>query len=106
MEEIILITGCDPTKSWTNVAFLGNQVDARVTFGVKVDDLQNGTNFQFSPDHVRGAVLNEGPVGRVRLSSFGGITDPIQPNLTLPTRTYSRINVYLSGGFASLAPWG
>ena len=41
MEEIILVTGCDHTRSWTNVAFFGSQHDGRVThaqasFGVKV----------------------------------------------------------------------
>ena len=32
MEEIILVTGCDLTRSWTNIAFLGGQVDAQVSF--------------------------------------------------------------------------
>ena len=66
MEEIILVTGCDRTRSWTNVAFLGSQLDAHVSFGVNaVDGLNNSINFQFSPEHVRGAVINKGPEGTV-----------------------------------------
>src|SRR5579863_7892739 len=49
MEEIILVTGCDRTKSWTNVTFLGNNVDARVSFGVNAADGPNASvKFQFS----------------------------------------------------------
>ena len=56
MEEIILVTGCDRTKSWTNVTFLGNNVDARVSFGVNaVDGPNSSITFQFSPEKVRGA---------------------------------------------------
>ncbi|KAH9992218.1 hypothetical protein BJV74DRAFT_834960 [Russula compacta] len=66
MEELILVTGCDRTRSWTNVAFLGSQHNARVSFGVRVDG--SGTNpnvnFQLSPEYVRGAVLSPGPEGK------------------------------------------
>jgi len=64
MEEIIFVTGCDRTRSWTNVAFLGNHADAKVSFGVKVDDARIA--FQFQRGHVLGAVLNQGPEGTVR----------------------------------------
>ena len=67
MEEIILVTGCDLTRSWTNVAFLGGQVDAQVSFGVKVEGTDNSINFQFSPESAWGAVLCHGPEGTVRL---------------------------------------
>jgi hypothetical protein len=69
MEEIILVTGCDRTKSWSNITFLGGQVDARVSFGVRVEGEGPDTNinFQRSPDLVRGAVINQGPEGTVRL---------------------------------------
>ena len=67
MEEIILVTGCDLTRSWTNVAFLGGEVDARVSFGVRVEGPENTINFQFSPKNARGAVLCRGPEGTVRL---------------------------------------
>ena len=72
MEELILVTGCDLTRSWTHVAFLGGQVDARVSFGVNVegpDPSDPRINFQFSPENVRGAVLCLGPEGAVRLYS-------------------------------------
>jgi hypothetical protein len=96
MEEIILVTGCDRTKSWTNVAFLGNQVDAQpgqaaqpaqVSFGVKVlkvelegakvegpkvegpevEGRDISITFQSLPGNARGAVLRHGPEGTVRL---------------------------------------
>ena len=35
MEEIILVTGCDCTRFWTNIAFLENYANAQVTFGVQ-----------------------------------------------------------------------
>jgi hypothetical protein len=67
MEDIILVTGCDRTRSWTNVAFMGNQVDAQVSFGVYVGGPSASINFQFSPENARGAVLCQGPEGAVRL---------------------------------------
>jgi hypothetical protein len=68
MEEIILVTGCDRTRSWTNVAFLEHRADAQVLFGVKVEVKGHDTsiNFQFSPENARGAVLLHGPEGKVR----------------------------------------
>ena len=65
MEDIILVTGCDRTISWTNVAFLGNQADAQVSFGVKADGPNTSVKFQFG--NTRGAVLRRGPEGTVRL---------------------------------------
>jgi uncharacterized protein YvpB len=68
MEEIILVTGCDLTRSWANIAFLGGQVDAQVSFGVRVEGRSNPSiNFQFSPENAQGAVLRQGPEGTVRL---------------------------------------
>ena len=67
MEELILVTGCDRAKSWTNVAFLKNQWDAQASFGVEVIHGSEGRiGWQFSPDRVLGAVLNQGPSGNVR----------------------------------------
>jgi len=68
-EQIILVTGCDRATSWTNVAFLGNHDDARVSFGVGIvdpDGPNTSINFQFPPGNVQGAVLNHGPQGTVR----------------------------------------
>jgi hypothetical protein len=69
MEEIVLVTGCDRTRSWTNIAFLGDEDHAQVSFGVRVTDEGPNTsiNFQFSPENAQGAVLRQGPEGKVRL---------------------------------------
>ena len=69
IEQIILVTGCDRATSWTNVAFLGNHDDARVSIGVRIfdpDGPNTSINFQFPPGNVQGAVLNHGPQGTVR----------------------------------------
>jgi hypothetical protein len=46
---------------------LGDDVDARVSFGVNVEGPDTNINFQFSPENARGAVLRLGPEGTVRL---------------------------------------
>lgn len=67
MEEIILVTGCDRTMSWTNVAFLEAPVVSKASFKVKVvHSLDGNISIQFSRGHVEGALLNQGPVGKVR----------------------------------------
>lgn len=63
MEEIVLVTSCDRTRSWTNVAFLENRADAQVSFGAKV--IYNNIDWQFSPEQIQRAVLNQGHVGEV-----------------------------------------
>jgi hypothetical protein len=65
MEEIILVTGCDRTRSWTNVAFDGGQHDAQASFGVRVVHDLN-IYWQPSLDPVRGGVIHRGPSGTVR----------------------------------------
>ena len=66
MEELILVTGCDHARSWLNVAFLKNQADAQVSFGVEVTPgLEGSIGWHFSPERIRGAVLNQGPSGKV-----------------------------------------
>ena len=46
MEDIVLVTGAHLTRSWTNVAFLEDQTDARVSFEFQVaaDASINGTS--------------------------------------------------------------
>ena len=67
MEEIVLVTGRDRSKSWNNVAFLGHQTDAQVSLGVKiVQGLEDSIEWQSLPGQIHGAVLNEGPGGKVR----------------------------------------
>ena len=73
MEEIILVTGCDRTKSWANIAFLGDQEDSRVSFGVRVENPGPTITFQFSPEDAQGAVLHYGPEGEVRLYAVRNI---------------------------------
>ena len=67
IEEIVLVTGCDLTRSWTNIVFLDDQADARVSFGVNVEGPDTSINFRFSPEDARGAVVRHGPEGTVRL---------------------------------------
>ena len=68
MEDIVLVTGTHLTRSWTNVAFPGGQVDGLVSFGANVttthDDIVT-VNWKFSHEYTRGAVLNYGPNGKV-----------------------------------------
>ena len=65
-EGLILVTGCDRARSWTNVAFLRNQLDAQASFGVEVTHgPEHRIDWQLSPERVVGAVLNQGPSGKV-----------------------------------------
>ena len=67
MEEIILVTGCDYTRSWANVAFLEGQTYGQASFGVKVVQGSDiGINWQFSAGNPEGVVCNRGPEGKVR----------------------------------------
>jgi hypothetical protein len=71
MEDIILVTGCDRTQSWTNIAFLGCDTDAHVSFGVEVstghgeDGPEVDIKWRLSPDRIRGPELSRGPNGKV-----------------------------------------
>ena len=67
MEDIILVTGCDRTRSWTNIAFLGDQSVARVSFEVKVEGPDTSIDFQWPPEVAREAIVHQGPDGAVRL---------------------------------------
>ena len=66
MEDVVLVTGCHRTRSWTNIAFYEGQADARVSFGVKVTDIYGtAVKWQASSQHAQGAVLSHGPSGEV-----------------------------------------
>ena len=67
MEDIILVTGTHRTRSCTNVAFLGGQRDAQASFGAKVDRRGESVAINWKPSQNRGALLNFGPNGEVRL---------------------------------------
>jgi hypothetical protein len=66
MEELILVTGCDRARSWTNVAFLKDQLEAQVCLGVEVPHGPEGRiSWQVSSEQIRDAVFNQGPNGKV-----------------------------------------
>lgn len=69
MEDIVLVTGTHRTRSWTNVAFPGDQYDAQASFGAKVDNQGHcvSIRWEFSHEDNRGVVLNCGPDGMVWL---------------------------------------
>ena len=86
MEEIILVTGCDHTRSWTNVAFLGDEHDAQATFGVRViHDPAISIEWQGLPEHVQGGVLHLGPDGMVRLCTIPRVNGPQTTSVSLST---------------------
>jgi len=108
MEDIILVTGCDRTRSWTNIAFLGGGDDAEASFGERVfHGPDNSIDIQFSTEHAIEAVLNLGPEGRVRscdICRIDGYEMTLRHDMLI--RTYPKINAYLSEGFVSLVPSG
>ncbi|KAH9038301.1 hypothetical protein EDB84DRAFT_1479610 [Lactarius hengduanensis] len=64
MEDIILVTGCHRTRSWTNTVF--DEASTRVSLGVDVDALGTSVNWRLGVSNFRlhGAVHNRGPYGR------------------------------------------
>jgi hypothetical protein len=67
MEEIILVTGCDHARSWTNIAFLRNQAESQGSYRVKaVPRKDSNVEIRFSSGCVEGGVLKHGPEGEVR----------------------------------------
>lgn len=76
MEDIILVTGCHRTRSWTNIAFNEVQAGAQVSLEVDVADAL-GTNVTWgaSNAHIEGAVYNQGPGGNVRGMQIAGSTN-------------------------------
>ncbi|KAH9034024.1 hypothetical protein EDB83DRAFT_1785975 [Lactarius deliciosus] len=64
MEDIVLVTGCHRTRSWSNIAFYEGQAGGRVSFGVQVPGIYGNTvNWQVLGQHVQGAMLSHGPSG-------------------------------------------
>jgi hypothetical protein len=63
MEDIILVTGRDLARSWTNVVFSERQGE-QVSFGVQVTGTSD-VQWQVSLEDVRGAAVNNGPSGKV-----------------------------------------
>lgn len=66
MEQIILVTGCDCTRSLANVTFLEGQTSAQASFGVRVVEGRDvSINWKFARGNTQGAVCNWGPEGKV-----------------------------------------
>ncbi len=66
MEDIVLVTGCHRTRSWSNIVFHESQVKGQVSFAVEVTgDFGTAINWQVSTQNIRGAVANHGPSGEV-----------------------------------------
>ncbi|KAH9066182.1 hypothetical protein EDB87DRAFT_1678933 [Lactarius vividus] len=64
MEDIVLVTGCHRTRSWSNIAFHESRADGHVSFGVQVPGvLGTSVNWQVLHQDTRGAVLSHGPSG-------------------------------------------
>jgi hypothetical protein len=67
MEDIVLVTGCHRTRSWSNITFNEVQADARFSLGVEVTGaLGANVNWRASSFRTQGAVLSHGPSGEVR----------------------------------------
>ena len=66
MEDIVFVTGCHRTRSWSNVAFTEVHTDAQFSLGVEVTGaLGANINWRASNDRTQGAVLSQGPSGEV-----------------------------------------
>jgi hypothetical protein len=66
MEDIVLVTGCHRTRSWSNIAFNEFQKDAQFSLGVEVaGSFGASVNWRASNLRVQGAVLSQGPSGEV-----------------------------------------
>ena len=103
LEEIILVTGCDRTGSWTSIVFLSGQVNALAPFGVKVEGSETNIYFQLSLSPF-GGLRSTGHQPRssrdctfvvLRFETITNIRDRFWHDVV----TYSRINVYLSEDF-------
>ena len=66
VEEIVLVTGCHRTRSWSNIAFSEVQKDAQFSLGVEVAGAFGASiNWRASSLRIQGAVLSQGPSGEV-----------------------------------------
>lgn len=64
MEDIILVTGCHRTRSWSNVSFYESQADSRVSLSVQTPSTHGTTvRWRVLSQGMQGAVLNRGPSG-------------------------------------------
>lgn len=66
MEEIVLVTGCHRTRSYTNILFSESRDGARVSFGVRVGSSGANITWEASHEQIREVQIQRGPSGDVR----------------------------------------
>ena len=99
MEDIVLVTGCHRTKSWSNIAFNEVRGDTQFSLGVDVPSvLSAGIDWRVSRLTVPGALHNHGPNGKVRVTDFRGHRILLKHPRGF-FRAYLRINAYLFEDF-------
>jgi len=77
MEDIVLVTGCHRTRSWSNIAFNEFQANARLSLGVDVAGaLGASVNWRVSSLRIQGAVLGHRSNGEVCHANYKGIRMP------------------------------
>ncbi len=65
MEDIVLVTGCHRTRSWSNITFYESQADSRISLSVQVPDIGTTVRWRVLSQRIQGAVLSHGPSGEV-----------------------------------------
>ena len=98
MEDIVFVTGCHRTRSWSNITFTEVQDDARFTLQVEVTGtLGASVNWRASSLCIQGAVYSQGPSGEVCGMRITNMTNGslVTESFDVLLRTYLRINAYL-----------
>ena len=71
MEDIVLVTGCHCTRSWSNVAFKDVQAKTKFTFKVEIAGaLAASIKWESSKLNVAGALHSHGPSGEVCVTDW------------------------------------
>ena len=66
MEDIVLVTGCHRTRSWSNIAFDESQADSRVSLSVQTPSTDGTTvRWRVLSQGMQGAVVHHSPSGEV-----------------------------------------
>ncbi|KAH9163728.1 hypothetical protein EDB89DRAFT_482398 [Lactarius sanguifluus] len=64
MEDIVLVTGCHRTRSWSNITFNEVRTSAQFSLGVNVAGASGASvSWRASSLRIQGAVLSQGPSG-------------------------------------------
>ncbi|KAH8993421.1 hypothetical protein EDB92DRAFT_401933 [Lactarius akahatsu] len=63
MEDIVLVTGCHRTRSWSNIAFYESQADSRISLSVQAPGVGTTVHWRVLSQRIHGAVLSHGPSG-------------------------------------------